>query len=259
MDIYLSSKFTAEIDKLKKQLQEATDRYDDQKQLVTQLEDDLLKVNALSRGEGEGQVTPADFVVAEITSSKDFVFGSNAAESLLPIVSSQRERFRLRIQELETQSSSQQRQFNVLRGEVEKLREDNVKLYEKIRFLQVYTGTNNTNEGEMERSYLRQYESSLDPFTTFSRRERQTRRSNLSPIEQLTLGMGQLILSNKTARIVTFLYILLLHILVFGVIFKLAYNESWVRDISSNCAESYALHMQKAHGHTLDQKFVNRN
>ncbi|XP_021374766.1 protein CASP-like [Mizuhopecten yessoensis] len=64
--------------------------------------------------------------------------GKSAADSLLPIVQSQRERYRLRAQELEAHSLGQQQQVTLLQNEIDKLRSDNVKLFEKIRFLQSY-------------------------------------------------------------------------------------------------------------------------
>lgn len=60
------------------------------------------------------------------------------AESLLPIISSQRERFHQRVQELEDHSLRQQQQLHHLQSEMDRLQTDNVKLYEKIRFLQSY-------------------------------------------------------------------------------------------------------------------------
>ena len=85
----------------------------------------------------------------------------NAADSLLPIVASQRERFRQRVQELEEvaikykntvridakvfvmyifqQNLQYQQHMALLQTEIEKMRSDNVKLFEKIRFLQSYS------------------------------------------------------------------------------------------------------------------------
>ena len=70
---------------------------------------------------------------------------------------------------------------------MKELRSDNVKLYEKIRFLQGYQQSGNTeanrsrsaaisiqNEG-LENRYQPQYEQRLDPFRTFSNQERQRR------------------------------------------------------------------------------------
>ena len=88
---------------------------------------------------------------------------TETAATLLPILQAQRERFRYiklnlihikwrtcvsdwrgcwrqRNQELEEQNLEQQQQMALLHSEVERLRTDNVALYEKVRFLQSYSG-----------------------------------------------------------------------------------------------------------------------
>ena len=73
-----------------------------------------------------------------------------------------------------------------LQAEVKELSSDNVKLYEKIRFLQGYQASSSDssrsrssaitmqNEG-IESRYQNQYEQRLDPFRAFSNQERQRR------------------------------------------------------------------------------------
>ncbi|XP_076105854.1 protein CASP-like [Mytilus galloprovincialis] len=158
---------------LQVEYQEAVKTAQEQKQLITQLEEDLRSVNALSsmfRGTPEGQnvLTPGGEaeMVAEVV--KDVAApvaitidpaSKTAADSLLPIIQSQRERYRLRAQELEAQTLGQQQQVSLLQNEIDKLRSDNVKLYEKIRFLQSYP------------------------------QEKQRRYMNLKPYDKITLSM----------------------------------------------------------------------
>merc|ERR1712012_1504660 len=99
----------------------------------------------------------------------------NAADSLLPIVQSQRERFRQRAQELEAQTLAQQQQLSLLQNEIDKLRSDNIKLYEKVKFLQSYpkSGSVAAADDGTEHRYSSQYEERLDPFSSFSKNERQ--------------------------------------------------------------------------------------
>ncbi|XP_071946426.1 protein CASP-like isoform X3 [Antedon mediterranea] len=100
---------------------------EEKKQLVTQLERDLASVNSLSslyRGEGEGQAQPNSEaeIMAEVVKSSAAVLPITqtvqepvgAVDSLLPIVSSQRERFRIRNQELEGENQQQQKQVFIL-------------------------------------------------------------------------------------------------------------------------------------------------
>ena len=58
--------------------------------------------------------------------------------ALLPIVQAQRERFRQRNEELEEEQARHLQQMSTLQDQVKELQTDNVKLYEKIRYLQGY-------------------------------------------------------------------------------------------------------------------------
>uniref|UniRef100_A0A8C4JN33 CASP C-terminal domain-containing protein n=1 Tax=Dromaius novaehollandiae TaxID=8790 RepID=A0A8C4JN33_DRONO len=157
-------------------------------------------------------------------------------DSLLSIISSQRERFRARNQELEGENRMMQHTVQALQSELDNLRADNIKLYEKIKFLQSYPGRGGSRD-DTELRYSSQYEERLDPFSSFSRKERQRKYLSLSPWDKATLSMGRLILSNKTARTVAFFYTLFLHCLVFLVLYKTAWSESVGRDCAAYCAK----------------------
>ncbi|XP_071946425.1 protein CASP-like isoform X2 [Antedon mediterranea] len=239
---------------------------EEKKQLVTQLERDLASVNSLSslyRGEGEGQAQPNSEaeIMAEVVKSSAAVLPITqtvqepvgAVDSLLPIVSSQRERFRIRNQELEGENQQQQKQVFMLQNEVDTLRSDNVKLYEKIKFLQSYpTSKPSAKFDETESRYSRQYEERLDPFTAFGKKERQRKYMNLTPYDKATLGMGKFILSNKVARTIAFFYTVLLHCLVFLVLYYLAYTSACKRDMASECVHKFADHMNHFHPDNVD-------
>uniref|UniRef100_A0A8D2MQV3 Protein CASP n=1 Tax=Zonotrichia albicollis TaxID=44394 RepID=A0A8D2MQV3_ZONAL len=163
-------------------------------------------------------------------------FPEGQVDSLLSIISSQRERFRAKNQELEGENRMLQHTVHALQSELDTLRADNIKLYEKIKFLQSYPGRGSSRD-DTEQRYSSQYEERLDPFSSFSRKERQRKYLSLSPWDKATLSMGRLILSNKTARTVAFFYTLLLHCLVFLVLYKTAWSESVGRDCSAFCAK----------------------
>ncbi|KAA0203850.1 hypothetical protein HAZT_HAZT000714 [Hyalella azteca] len=244
----------------------------EQKCLIGQLESDLASMQSFSsvyRGEGEGcpsapqiiaeavrgsSVTSApaggehDGAAADVTSILDEELDqTSTSESLLSIVSAQRERFRSRNDELEAELTAKNQQVTLLQNELDVLRSDNVKLYEKIRFLQSYRNEHTSNVTNAESRYSNQYEESLDPFLSFSRQERLRRYSALTPFEKMTLAFGRSVLSNKTARTVTFIYTALVHCLVFMVLYKLAHTESCKNDISLDCAERFAEHMHREH------------
>ncbi|KAL4224421.1 Protein CASP [Mactra antiquata] len=214
------------------------------------------------RGEGEGteSVTAGAEMVAEavkeVTSSVTSAQSSSsdgsksAADSLLPIVQSQRERYRVRAQELEAQTIGQQQQVTMLQNEIDKLRSDNVKLYEKVRYLQSagYSHKTGSHHDETLTKYSTQYEERLDPFSSFNKKERIKRYMNLKPYDKITLSMGKFIMGNKVARTFAFFYTVLLHTLVFVVLYKLAHLASVHRDTSLECHQEFAKHMLNAHG-----------
>ncbi|KAK1790639.1 hypothetical protein P4O66_014030, partial [Electrophorus voltai] len=204
----------------------------EQKDLILKLEQDLSTIQTMSslpRPDTEGaDLSGMDGIpepIKEATALFSGMGGSSQAElpqgqmdSLLSIISSQRERFRARNQELEAESRSLQQTLQALQSELDSLRADNIKLYEKIKFLQIYpTRAAGTDDTVMR--YSSQYEERLDPFASFSRK-------------------GRVILSNKMARTVAFFYTLFLHCLVFLVLYKTAWSESIGRDCAAFCAKN---------------------
>lgn len=263
-----SAELNGRFGKLQEQYTEAFGTIQEQKQLITQLEEDLRSVNALSvmfRGDAEGEAVTsssqnAEFVASLIKDSSQSALLSAvdpaalkaAADSILPIVQSQRERFRLRAQELESVTLEQGQKVQILQNEMDKLRSDNVKLYEKIKFLQGYASKKETTVGDDTVSkYSHEYNERLDPFASFSRHERTKKYMELKPYDKIALGMGKFIIGNKMARMFVFFYSILLHVLVFLVLYKLAYTSSCQRE---NAAEDwhkkFAEHMEQVHGGT---------
>ncbi|KAJ1184661.1 hypothetical protein NDU88_001464 [Pleurodeles waltl] len=242
------------------QFTETFAKVNNQKDLITKLEHDLSTIQSLSsvqRPDAEGAAESGLEKIPEpIKEATALFYGypapTNAPlpdgqmDSLLSIISSQRERFRARNQELEAENRMTQHTMQALQSELDNLRADNIKLYEKIKFLQSYPGKGGSSD-DTELRYSSQYEERLDPFTSFSRKERQRKYVNLSPWDKVTLGMGRLILSSKTARTITFFYTVFLHCLIFLVLYKTAWSESVERDCSAYCAKKYSDHLHKFH------------
>ncbi|XP_030632358.1 cut-like homeobox 1b isoform X5 [Chanos chanos] len=232
----------------------------EQKELILKLEHDLSTIQTMSslpRPDAEGsELTNLDRIPEPIKEATALFTGMGGApqtelpqgqmDSLLSIISSQRERFRSRNQELEAESRQMQQTMQALQTELDSLRADNIKLYEKIKFLQSYpTKAGGTDDTVMR--YSSQYEERLDPFASFSKRERQRRYLSLSPWDKATLSFGRVILSNKTARTIAFFYTLFLHLLVFLVLYKTAWSESIGRDCTAYCAKKYSDHLHRFH------------
>uniref|UniRef100_A0A671P1W1 Protein CASP n=1 Tax=Sinocyclocheilus anshuiensis TaxID=1608454 RepID=A0A671P1W1_9TELE len=227
----------------------------EQKELILKLEQDLSTIQTMSRPDAEGADSNTVIVpepIKEATALFTGVGGSpqtdlpqGQMDSMLSIISSQRERYRSRNQELEANSSLQQTS-QALQSQLDSLRADNIKLYEKIKFLQSYPNRSGDSDDTVMR-YSSQYEERLDPFASFSKRERHRRYQSLSPWDKATLSLGRVILSNKMARTVAFFYTLMLHCLVFLVLYKAAWSESIGRDCAAFCAKKYSDHLHRFH------------
>ncbi|KAJ8280323.1 hypothetical protein GJAV_G00053220 [Gymnothorax javanicus] len=235
----------------------------EQKELILKLEHDLSTIQTLSslsslpRPDAEGAdfhqlekipepIKEATALFSGVPAGPQVELPQGQMDSLLSIISSQRERFRSRNQELEAENRSLQQTLGALQSELDSLRADNIKLYEKIKFLQSYAGRAGGSDDTVMR-YSSQYEERLDPFSSFSKRERQRRYLSLSPWDKATLSMGRVILSNKMARTVTFFYTIFLHLLVFLVLYKTAWSESIGRDCAAFCAKKYSDHLHRFH------------
>ncbi|XP_040828789.1 protein CASP isoform X6 [Ochotona curzoniae] len=229
----------------------------EQKELIARLEQDLSTIQSMRRPDAEGAAEHDLAKIPEpIKEATALFYGPSApassalpegqVDSLLSIISSQRERFRARNQELEAENRLAQHTIQALQGELDSLRADNIKLFEKIKFLQSYPGRGGSSD-DTELRYSSQYEERLDPFSSFSKRERQRKYLSLSPWDKATLSMGRLVLSNKMARTIGFFYTLFLHCLVFLVLYKLAWSESVERDCAATCAKKFADHLHKFH------------
>ncbi|XP_037630560.1 cut-like homeobox 1b isoform X6 [Sebastes umbrosus] len=230
----------------------------EQKELILKLEHDLSTIQAMSslpRPDADGsEVGNMENIPEPIKEASAMFAGlgphpelpQGQMDSLLSIISSQRERFRSRNQELEAENRSMQQTMQALQSELDSLRADNIKLYEKIKFLQSYPGKAGGSDDTVMR-YSSQYEERLDPFASFGKRERQRRYLSLSPWDKATLSLGRVILSNKMARTVAFFYTLFLHCLVFLVLYKTAWSESIGRDCSAFCAKKYSDHLHRFH------------
>ncbi|XP_055513443.1 cut-like homeobox 1b isoform X10 [Leucoraja erinacea] len=251
-----NSDLSARCAELQIQLTEVVKTTGGQKDLIIKLEQDLSTIQSMSslqRPDAEGADVSNMEKIPEPIKEATALFASPSSEvpqgqmdSLLSIISSQRERFRARNQELESDHRMMQQTLHALQSELDNLRADNIKLYEKIKFLQSYPGRGGSSD-DTELRYSSQYEERLDPFASFGRKERQRRYLSLSPWDKATLSMGRVILSNKLARTIAFFYTVLLHCLVFLVLYKVAWSESVGRDCATYCAKKYSDHLHKFH------------
>ncbi|THH32502.1 hypothetical protein EUX98_g1693 [Antrodiella citrinella] len=198
-----------------------------QRTLNEKLENDLLQMdrhnptagksslNLNGDANGSGTQTPAEGVVDDVLAglelgrktdsnarSSPIPFAPSADTSILPIVTSQRDRFRQRNAELEEEL---RKQFNVisdLRAEVKSLQADNLKLYEKVRYMQSYRDerpstldpmpANTSTRGNDDMSkYRARYEEAMNPFQAFRGREATRAYDSLNALERAKEDQGK--------------------------------------------------------------------
>ncbi|EJD02863.1 uncharacterized protein FOMMEDRAFT_156221 [Fomitiporia mediterranea MF3/22] len=148
-------------------------------------------------------------------------FASSADTSILPIVTSQRDRFRQRNSELEEELRKQFQTLSELRSEVKALQTDNLKLYEKVRYMQSYREDAQAQLNPLPAArqddlskYHARYEEAMNPFEAFRGREAARAFQALNPLEKAVLTLTRAILGNRRARNFFILYALALHVLV---------------------------------------------
>lgn len=198
-------------------------------------------------------LSPAAYTDANSTAA------SGNAE-ILHILQDQRDRFRARVLDLEAECQSKAACLHDAQTQVAKITADNMKLYEKNKYLQslvassvsdgalgaavssqaaaaaasgtssgmrirggngVFSGATAATaaaDEDFEKPYSRAYADSLDPFLDFSRREKARRYANLSAAEKITLTSSRVVLANKFARTAVFIYVLVMHVLVFATL-----------------------------------------
>ncbi|KIJ67999.1 hypothetical protein HYDPIDRAFT_83675 [Hydnomerulius pinastri MD-312] len=169
-------------------------------------------------------------------------FTSAADTSILPIVTSQRDRFRARNAELEEELRRQFNSISELRSEIKSLQSDNLKLYEKVRYMQSYRESSSVSQldplpsssrgdgmraggagatdgdGDGLGKWRQRYEEAINPFEAFRGREASNAYSSLPLPERGVLMLTRTILGNRRARTAFICYATALHLLVVWVV-----------------------------------------
>lgn len=237
------SETTSRLEQLESVEGVAGTKVQEQEKLISQLEGDLTAVNVGGAG-GDPTRRSTTGVSDDAQVSPESAEG---AESLMTIVSSQRDRFRSRNVELEAEARHQKQAMTSLRNEVDTLRSDNVKLYEKIKFVQGYQKSNKSAEEAVGR-YSSQYEESKNPFNEFSKQEKQRKYSTMTPADKMVHSVAKIVLNNKQARLIFVSYIMIIHALVFFTLMRFSHSVGCTEaHLADQCMVRYAAHMQHLH------------
>ncbi|VDL75150.1 unnamed protein product [Nippostrongylus brasiliensis] len=183
-----------------------------QQELVAKLEADLAAAVA-----GRNTSNVEDLSTVDMLGAVHNVKQSDDDNSVLTIVLAQRDRLKLRVGVLEEELMTEKTKQTMLQTEIDKVRDDNVKLYGKIKFLQGY-GSKSPETTVLlpeENNYSQQYERRLDPFQRFGQAETQRSYSRLPMHDRASLSIGRAIMTSASARMTFFFYLIVLHLLVF--------------------------------------------
>ncbi|KAJ7187987.1 CASP C terminal-domain-containing protein [Mycena filopes] len=236
----IHTELEASLQTAEEQLATTSAELDKQKILNEKLETDLVSMNShksngdLSMAEGDSTDVLAGLDLGRKTEqpvrTTPIPFASSADTTILPIVTSQRDRFRQRNAELEEELRKQFQIISELRTEIKNLQSDNLKLYEKVRYMQSYreeagsrpvtsqldplpTPAGGARPDDMSK-YRTRYEEAMNPFEAFRGREATRAYQNLNHIERGVLVLTRGILGNRRTRAFFIFYALALHLLV---------------------------------------------
>ncbi len=199
-------------------------------------------------GARRGRSSPTSSIISGFDSSQSSTLASLRAgggevmgggSGILPMVTAQRDRFKKRNSELESELQKLHSTVSSLRSEIGALQKDNLDLYEKTRYISSYNAHNrgpvssssayganpnpstiNVGDGGAVDKYQAKYESNLSPFAAFRGRESARAMKRMHLFERLVLRVTKFVLQTRTSRNIFAVYLLTLHFMVFYMLFS---------------------------------------
>ncbi|TLS25416.1 hypothetical protein PpBr36_07228 [Pyricularia pennisetigena] len=208
-------------------------------------------------GTGGGRTSPTSSIISGFAAGGGGLGSERepmgGGSGILPMITAQRDRFKKRNAQLEQELSETHRNVSQLRQEIAALQKDNLKLYEKSRYVQSYNrggmhttaaaGASPLMGGAVSSSssafsanpnpstisiggggsngpialdqYRKAYESNLSPFAAFRGRESARAYKRMSLPERVVYSITRMVLASRTSRNLFAAYCVALHLLVF--------------------------------------------
>ncbi|KEZ46683.1 Golgi membrane protein [Scedosporium apiospermum] len=199
----------------------------------------------------KGRISPTSSIISGLDPrSSSSMMGEGVGSSgntILPMLTAQRDRFKKRNAQLEQELSESHRTVSQLRQEIAALQRDNLNLYEKTRYISTYSrsggasGTSSSaysttnaspnpnpstiaiggtgNPGIALDRYRKAYESNISPFAAFRGRESARAYKRMSLPERVVFSVTRMVLASRTSRNLFAAYCVALHVLVFMSLF----------------------------------------
>jgi len=198
------AKLLIELKQSEEKLKGANQDLDRKKLLLQQLEADFEQMRTLNMATTANTEEPAKNT------------------EMIEMIWHQRDQFKQKIQQLEQTNSQLQATIQNQLVDVKRTKADNVKLYEKIKYLESYAASASAHKAPLrdlekgiDTRYQTIYDENINPFVEFSKKEKLTKIQELNPIERVVYSLSKIFLATKNARLVLFAYIAILHLLVF--------------------------------------------
>ncbi|EFQ26120.1 hypothetical protein CGRA01v4_14585 [Colletotrichum graminicola] len=216
---------------------------------------------SVAPGRRGGRISPTSSIISGIDPRMSGGEPMGGGSGILPMITAQRDRFKKRITELETELSNTHRTVSQLRQEVSALQKDNLNLYEKTRYVSTYnragpSATSSSaayssnpnpstvsiggsgNPGITMDRYRKAYESNISPFAAFRGRESARAYKRMSFPERVVYSVTRMVLASRTSRNLFAAYCVALHLLVFCSLYWLGTVD--VEKHASNLGKSAA-------------------
>ncbi|KAF2431402.1 Golgi membrane protein-like protein [Tothia fuscella] len=170
---------------------------------------------------------------------------------ILPMITAQRDRFKKKNSELESELQKSYQTVSSLRNEISSLQKDNLNLYEKTRYVSTFsrnthsTSSNNAyaaspnpttiqidggSSDNTDNKYRAAYESHISPFAAFRGRESARAVKRMSLPERTVFQITRMVLATRTSRNLFAMYCFALHILVMIMLYYMGSGD--VRSVS---------------------------
>jgi homeobox protein cut-like len=151
--------------------------------------------------------------------------GGGSGGGILPMVTAQRDRFKKKNSELESELQKTYQTVTSLRSEVASLQKDNLNLYEKTRYVSTFGHRNQPSytaaagSSGIDSRYQSAYEQSISPFAQFRGRESARAFKRMSLPERVVYQITRMVLATRTSRNLFAGYCLALHLLVLFMLY----------------------------------------
>jgi len=267
---------SSRLDALQEELSSTNMELEKARNLTATLENDLAKIQnesssyhpamsvagtytsrypSMSYASRRGRISPTSSIISGIDPSPSSPMSAldsiragepvGGGSGILPMVAAQRDRFKKRVNELDTELAKSYQTVSSLRSEIASLQKDNLNLYEKTRYVSSYSKTEpntssnayttnpnpstiqilDSNTSATDR-YKSAYESKISPFAAFRSRESARAFKRMSLPERGILQVTKFVLATRTSRNLFALYLLTLHLLLFGMLFSTGGSET---------------------------------